>query len=279
MKKVPVYGFENNYEINEFGDLYFKNTNNVKKISPNASCKIDRYRLVDKKYYDKKYLVFKSFNRELDIEVNDNRIIFINGDSRDCRLENLKLSNNTREDISKLLSEKYKEQVKPLEGFKNIYISSSGVIYSYYHKSKILKPYVGTDGYLQVKASNDVGQICHIKIHRAVALTFLENLEPDVLLVVHHKDNNKLNNSVSNLEWVTSAQNNIYERGIICCMVDDNNSILSIHETISDLSNYYNVDSSTASKQCRGIKNKFNKGIRARLYDKEHNCFVPTKFD
>ena len=44
--------------------------------------------------------------------------------------------------------------------------------------------------------------------HRLVAEYFLDN--PDNLPYVHHKDENKLNNHVSNLEWVTAQQNKEY---------------------------------------------------------------------
>lgn len=42
-------------------------------------------------------------------------------------------------------------------------------------------------------------------IHRLVALTFIPN--PNNLLQVHHKDGDKLNNHVSNLEWVSQKEN------------------------------------------------------------------------
>ena len=42
--------------------------------------------------------------------------------------------------------------------------------------------------------------------HRLVAEYFLDN--PDNLPVVNHKDGNKLNNNVNNLEWVSISQNN-----------------------------------------------------------------------
>lgn len=43
------------------------------------------------------------------------------------------------------------------------------------------------------------------KLHKAVAETFLDN--PDNLPEVNHKDGNKLNNSVDNLEWCTPSYN------------------------------------------------------------------------
>lgn len=45
----------------------------------------------------------------------------------------------------------------------------------------------------------------NISAHRLVAQAFLEN--PNNLEIVHHKDSDKLNNDVSNLQWVSSSEN------------------------------------------------------------------------
>lgn len=47
-------------------------------------------------------------------------------------------------------------------------------------------------------------------LHRIIASTFVENLEPEIYNVVNHIDGNKLNNSAVNLEWTTIKGNNIH---------------------------------------------------------------------
>ncbi len=44
-------------------------------------------------------------------------------------------------------------------------------------------------------------------VHRLVAFAFIENKYPYVNKIINHKDGNKLNNNVENIEWVTYRQN------------------------------------------------------------------------
>ena len=54
----------------------------------------------------------------------------------------------------------------------------------------------------------------YIRLHRLIAETFIPN--PDVLPMINHKDGNKLNNSIENLEWCTNAYNTqeAYDMGL-----------------------------------------------------------------
>ena len=70
----------------------------------------------------------------------------------------------------------------------------------------ILKPSLTGHGYLAcVVSMGKKGKWHSIKIHRAVAETFLPN--PNHLPQVNHKDGNKLNNIVDNLEWCDNQYN------------------------------------------------------------------------
>lgn len=73
----------------------------------------------------------------------------------------------------------------------------------------ILKGRKSQSGYLQVSITmKDTLKAKNQYIHRLVAQYFIPNLENK--REVNHKDGNKLNNCVTNLEWVTSSENQKY---------------------------------------------------------------------
>jgi hypothetical protein len=69
----------------------------------------------------------------------------------------------------------------------------------------VLKPQL-MQSYFTVKLSDRK----HKKIHRLVAEAFIVN--PDKLPFVNHKDHDKTNNHISNLEWVNNSQNMLHAR-------------------------------------------------------------------
>lgn len=86
------------------------------------------------------------------------------------------------------------------------YISENGEVISKARKqTKTLKPGVKKNGYLQVSLVKEDGGILYISIHRLVAICFIPNSNANS--VVNHKDGNKKNNSLTNLEWATQKEN------------------------------------------------------------------------
>lgn len=71
-------------------------------------------------------------------------------------------------------------------------------------KGVILKPWLGNHGYLTVSIMVD-GKNYRCLVHRLVAEVFLG--EAPFNTEVDHKDGNKLNNAINNLEWVTRKEN------------------------------------------------------------------------
>ena len=69
---------------------------------------------------------------------------------------------------------------------------------------RVLKTQADKKGYHRVRVTIEREKMC-FKVHREVAKAFLHN--PDNLPQVNHKDGNKGNNSVANLEWVTNRDN------------------------------------------------------------------------
>lgn len=72
-------------------------------------------------------------------------------------------------------------------------------------KEIILKPFTDDRGYYSVVLSKN-GIVKKYSVHRLVAEAFIDN--PDNLPQVNHKDENKSNNSVNNLEWCDAKYNN-----------------------------------------------------------------------
>jgi hypothetical protein len=99
----------------------------------------------------------------------------------------------------------------PVPGYENYLVSNNGVVVSTIRHSKrcfeVLPQRTEKQGYKNVTLHKD-GKNHTLKVHRLVAMAFIPN--PNNYPQVNHKDEDKANNCVENLEWCTAKYNSNY---------------------------------------------------------------------
>ncbi len=123
-----------------------------------------------------------------------------------------------------------KEVWKDISGYEGLYqVSNTGLIKSFRKWKRagmpdeyILKPSISSNGYCQVTLYD--GKTRHkFLVHRIVATEFIDN--PNNYPHINHKDENKQNNSVENLEWCTVLYNNNYGTAKFRSMITKSNPV------------------------------------------------------
>ena len=123
-------------------------------------------------------------------------------------------------------------------------VSSEGDIKDLRKGDKLEKPKIDkSSGYLMISIKEDYlpnSFKSNFLVHRLVASAFIPNDNPSVNVVVNHKDGNRLNNSVENLEWCTQQYNCIDARN----RNNNKNGTITISEAIAvadllELGKYY----------------------------------------
>ena len=149
---------------------------------------------------------------------------------------------------------------KDVKGYEGLYeVSNLGRVKSLPRNGtvlheKILKYGLDRYGYRQVILSkNDVRKSA--KIHRLVAEVFLQN--ENKLPCINHKDENKQNNDVSNLEWCSYSYNNSYNgrakkvaegkyKQIFCIELN------TVFDSLADAGNKTKISVGNICSCCRG---------------------------
>lgn len=174
-----------------------------------------------------------------------------------------------------------------INGYPGYKITKSGKIYSV-KTNKYLKFDYSTE-YPRVKLYNELtGETDNLLVHRLVAIQFIPN--PRHLPCVNHKDCNKKNPSIWNLEWCTQQYNTryAYEHGQMGVEEDNPNAKLTKPDVfnIYDLYNkngmdfksiaaMYNISANTVSDIIRGkrwvnaYKEHFGKETSYKKKEKE----------
>ena len=143
--------------------------------------------------------------------------------------------------------------------FDNYAISNLGNIKNI-KKGNILTPYLNTNGYLTYTfCQNGVKKT--FRLHRLVALYFIDN--PNNLPYVNHKDGDKTNNKVENLEWCTAKENDAHarssrlknqEKPIIAKNIETNETLT--FKSITEAGAFLGINKGTISKVLNGKRNQ-----------------------
>ena len=143
--------------------------------------------------------------------------------------------------------------MKEINGFPGYFITEEGQVWSNY-SNKFLHPTSNSRGYLTVTLTGHKTRT----IHRLVAEAFIPN--PNNLPYVNHKDENKTNNSVTNLEWCTAQYNRNYgqapkkyaiKRGFPVLCIETQ----QIYYSIREAGRQTGIDFSSIYKVCCGKQN------------------------
>lgn len=98
--------------------------------------------------------------------------------------------------------------MKPIAGYEDYAVQRDGRVYSYKNESYRVQQ-LDKDGYKVVDLFSN-GKRKNCKVHRLVAQAYIEI--PEGATQVNHKDGDKTNNNVDNLEWCNQQHNNIHAR-------------------------------------------------------------------
>ena len=143
---------------------------------------------------------------------------------------------------------------KDIKGYEGKYQASDlGNIRSLnYHrenKLKLLTQCKDKDGYKVVLLYNN-GRRKQFRVHRIIAETFLNN--DDMLPCINHKDENKANNNVSNLEYCTTEYNNQYSKSRALEQCDLNGNVVRVWCSVREASDNTGAKEANISACCRG---------------------------
>ena len=167
-----------------------------------------------------------------------------------------------------------------IENFSNYEVSNYGRVRSLdkqiitknnkirLYKGKILKQRLSRNKKYYCVGIYDNNNKQHVLlIHRLVAKTFIPN--PNNYEIVNHKDENKFNNYVENLEWITIKENNRYSfykhperlNTVSILQYDLEGNFIKEWKSIKEAADYYNINQNNISECLKGRSKSSHKFI------------------
>lgn len=240
----PAVGFES-YEVSNFGnirhrDLRYRKLNVTRNIGNNMVYVTLRDNTHKKKYIALCRVIAKTFINDYN---DDDIIAFIDNDTTNCAVSNLVCKCNRE------------EEWRYINGFEGLYeVSNLGRVravsriinvigYNVHRNPIIRKISKKKNGYygLTIMGKN-------LLIHRIVADAFIPN--PNKYPQINHKNEDKSDNRVENLEWCSAKYNSNYGtrverlkksnpkmKGMKVLCVNENGGIIKRYNTIRSVSN------------------------------------------
>lgn len=145
--------------------------------------------------------------------------------------------------------------MRPVAWYEGLYsVTLCGKVWTH-RKGRWLKPNKDSSGYLQVSLTKE-GIRTQTLLHRVVAMSYLP--PPEDFMTVDHKDNNPLNNSVNNLQWMSVEDNILKDQSKVVWFESPEGEVVKF-EGLSKTCESLGLDPSAMSKVSRGI-NKQHKG-------------------
>lgn len=136
----------------------------------------------------------------------------------------------------------------PIRGFESYKVNQHGDVINSF--GKLLSQCPNKKGYMRVWLTNDNIKGKQFFVHRLVAETFIPN--PYNYPMINHKDENKSNNSVENLEWCDNTYNQRYSHALKIKQYDLHGIFIKEWNAISDIERDINVPTTNISKCCKG---------------------------
>ena len=194
------------------------------------------------------------------------------------------------------------ETWKDIDGYEGYYqISNLGRVKSLYDgrrnvfREKIMKPKLEKTGYERICLRKE-NKSKHYYVHRIVANAFLKVDENSKILDVNHKDENKQNNCVDNLEWCTRSYNVNYGKrnqesskamSIKVVQCEKSGKIIKIHEKCRTEDKTHNFNATCISSCCKGKRKThcgytwvyYSEVMEKLLYSKYYNGDVKKIVD
>ena len=169
-----------------------------------------------------------------------------------------------------------KYEIREVVGYENLYmVDTEGNVFRVTKNGlKLLKKNKTEKGYLYVDLIK-FGERKHKKIHRLVLEAFLPNENSDKL-TVNHKDEDKTNNRLENLEWLSLADNIRYSQAKPIVQLDKNYNLIGVYESSRIAQEKTGCDQSSIIKCIKG-KAKTCGGYKWLLYEDYFKLTISNK--